>query len=220
MEVTHMCPRCGTKNALDVYQKVITTPPSGPFIIGHIGGILNLPMIGASLHGGTMRIAYLCKACGEEVWEISAEEQMQWQKMREEIERKERKNKGDEKWKLPKATRNEHKPRQRKFIKVSIVETVITTNVSDDKSSEIVSTVIGTVLTRGQSQFQIVCDHPQSIANSHATTETNGVRVEARHNATCKELQLDKQEVSVECITSGAEYSIYLIKLLKKRVGV
>jgi predicted RNA-binding Zn-ribbon protein involved in translation (DUF1610 family) len=60
------CPRCGTKSILDVYPKAVTTPASGPFVIGHIGGNPNLPMIGARLNAGTSRVAYFCKTCGEE----------------------------------------------------------------------------------------------------------------------------------------------------------
>ena len=99
-------------------------------------------------------------------------------------------------------------------ISVTICETIKTTKLSDGSSSEAISTVVGTVIARGQSQFQVLCDPRQAIGNSRATIEANDVRVEANHHATCKELRLETREVGVEHISTRPEGSLYLITVL------
>jgi hypothetical protein len=97
---------------------------------------------------------------------------------------------------------------------MTIAQTVKTTKLSDGTSKEDISTVVGTVITGSRTQFQVACDPRQSMSSSCMTVEANGVRVETRHHATCKELSLDTREVSVEHIKTGSETSVYLIAVL------
>jgi hypothetical protein len=91
---TYFCPRCGKKSILEVYFKQVTTPASGPFIVGHIGGNPNLPMVGTPLNAGTMRLGYFCKACAEEVREILTPQEQEERKI--ELKKREDERKRDE----------------------------------------------------------------------------------------------------------------------------
>jgi transcription elongation factor Elf1 len=72
---TYYCPRCGIKNISEVFLKSLTTPSSGTFIVGHIGDNPLLPMVAAPLQSGSSRLAFICKACGEEAQEILNEQE-------------------------------------------------------------------------------------------------------------------------------------------------
>jgi len=91
---SYYCPRCGPKTIVGVYWKQINTPASGPFIVGHISGNPHLPLVGGQIYGGTTRLGYFCKACGEEVREILTPEE----KRERERHEKKMKNERDKSW--------------------------------------------------------------------------------------------------------------------------
>jgi hypothetical protein len=100
-------------------------------------------------------------------------------------------------------------------MKIIISESIRTTKLPDGTSSDNIWTVLGSVVAPGHPQFQVICNPLEPpLGNSRATVEANGVRVEARHHATCKGLRLEAQEVGVEHVNTTSEGSLYLITVL------
>src|SRR5262249_1240196 len=71
---TFFCLRCGKETP--VYPKRVPTVPSGPLIAGHLMNNPNLPIVGVRL-GSSERLAFFCRACGEEVRQIPNESEKQ-----------------------------------------------------------------------------------------------------------------------------------------------